>query len=278
LKIGKEKEKDMERLANKFRISISALAVGITAIVASGQQSLPVKEAVATPNQVTYQEVKSHRIGDRPEIRIDLVAVGQPAAIMLQMGGLSVKVAVSPDGLVTSATCEGGVDLEIRKKAEAAVRATKYKPFERGGRPTEAQFVQGVAVLPPELQPFRHVLFRVVSDWNSVRITLRRIGCYGTCADYQLEIHGDGNVIYDGNAFVAAKGPQHGSILRESVEKLVDAFRDAAYCSLNDAYAWSATDLPTYETSIEIDGQLKRVRDYAGQEVGMLPTFPSWRT
>jgi hypothetical protein len=86
LKIGKEKEKDMERLANKFRISISALAVGITAIVASGQQSLPVKEAVATPNQVTYQEVKSHRIGDRPEIRIDLVAVGQPAAIMLQMG------------------------------------------------------------------------------------------------------------------------------------------------------------------------------------------------
>ena len=30
-----------------------------------------------------------------------------------------------------------------------------------------------------------------------------------------------------------------------------------------------ATDLPTYETSIEIDGRLKIVKDYAGEQIGM---------
>jgi ankyrin repeat protein len=41
------------------------------------------------------------------------------------------------------------------------------------------------------------------------------------------------------------------------------------YYSFEDEYVWPATDLPTYETSIEIDGKLKKVKDYAGEQVGM---------
>jgi ankyrin repeat protein len=50
---------------------------------------------------------------------------------------------------------------------------------------------------------------------------------------------------------------------------LVDAFRAADYYSLQDEYVWPATDLPTHETSIQIDGKLKKVKDYAGEQVGM---------
>jgi len=56
---------------------------------------------------------------------------------------------------------------------------------------------------------------------------------------------------------------------QETVQELVNKFRQADYYSLRDSYVWGATDLPTYETSIEIDGKSKKVKDYAGEIVGM---------
>jgi ankyrin repeat protein len=50
---------------------------------------------------------------------------------------------------------------------------------------------------------------------------------------------------------------------------MVETFRAADYFSLKDKYMWGATDLPTYKTSISIDGRTKEVVDYAGQQVGM---------
>jgi ankyrin repeat protein len=50
---------------------------------------------------------------------------------------------------------------------------------------------------------------------------------------------------------------------------MVEAFRAADYFSLKSKYMWGATDLPTYKTSISIDGRTKEVVDYAGQQVGM---------
>jgi ankyrin repeat protein len=124
-------------------------------------------------------------------------------------------------------------------------------------------------VLPPELVPKRKIPFPTVHDWDSVRITLRRTGCFGSCPSYRVEVHGDGTVLYEGQAFVAVTGSHRGSIAKETVVELVNAFRDADYYSLQDEYVWDATDLPTFETSIEIDGRLKRVEDYAGGQIGM---------
>jgi hypothetical protein len=56
-------------------------------------------------------------------------------------------------------------------------------------------------------------------------------------------------------------GSHHGSVSKGTVSELVDGFRNVDYYSLEDEYVWPATDLPTYETSIEIDGKLKKVKD-----------------
>jgi hypothetical protein len=145
----------------------------------------------------------------------------------------------------------------------------RYRPFERDGRPVNASFDEQIGVLPPELLLKRHVPFPIIRDWDSIRITLMRIGCFGRCPAYRVEIHGDGTVLYEGQAYVAVTGAHRGYIPKETVGELVNAFRNIDYYSLQDEYVWPATDLPTYETSIEIDGKLKKVKDYAGQQVGM---------
>jgi hypothetical protein len=122
-------------------------------------------------------------------------------------------------------------------------------------------------------QPNVHVAFPEIHDWNSLRITLSRSPCYGKCPTYEVEIHGDGTVLYDGKANVATKGRHTAKISRESLVKLVDAFRKADYFSLSDRYVSAVTDNPAYETSISFDGVSKSVLDYVGRSVGMPSTI-----
>jgi hypothetical protein len=50
---------------------------------------------------------------------------------------------------------------------------------------------------------------------------------------------------------------------------LLEKFRKADYFSLKDKYVLEATDLEEISTSLTIDGQTKKVRDYGGLKVGM---------
>lgn len=114
-----------------------------------------------------------------------------------------------------------------------------------------------------------HDAFPEIHDWNSLRITLNRWGCYGRCPVYQIEIHGDGTVLYDGKFNVARKGKHTKKISHASLVKLVDVFRNADYFSLSESYHSAVTDNPTYVSSISFDGVSKSVTDYAGRYVGM---------
>jgi uncharacterized protein DUF6438 len=111
--------------------------------------------------------------------------------------------------------------------------------------------------------------FPRISDWNSLKITLERSPCFGRCPDYKVEIHGDGTVIYDGRNFVAVQGRRESRIPIYKVRGLFEQFSLAGYFSLKDGYHSSATDLPTYVTSISFDDKTKSVRDYLGTAVGM---------
>jgi hypothetical protein len=111
--------------------------------------------------------------------------------------------------------------------------------------------------------------FPEIHDWNSLRITLSRSGCYGTCPAYEIEIHGSGTVLYNGRAYVRTKGRRVTKISHESLAKLVDFYRRADYFSLADRYVYGVTDNPTYVSSISFDGLSKSVLDYVGQKVGM---------
>ena len=74
---------------------------------------------------------------------------------------------------------------------------------------------------------------------------------------------------YNGDLFVAITGSHHASISGNAVSAMVEAFRAADYFSLKDKYMLGGSDLPTYKTSISIDGRTKEVIDYAGEKVGM---------
>ena len=183
--------------------------------------------------------------------------------------GIAVRTTVDTNGAITEAIVDDRVPRILGLQAESAVRALRYRPFQRDGRMVKAEIKEVVRVLPPERLPTRHAPFPVVRDLKSVRITLERTGCHGMCPRYAVEIHGDGTVDYDGGTFVAIRGHHRGSMLPEAVIELVNKFRQSDYYSLRDRYVYRVSDQPTYETSIEIDGKLKRVEDYAGEEVGM---------
>lgn len=114
-----------------------------------------------------------------------------------------------------------------------------------------------------------HVPFPQIHDWNSLRITLNRSGCYGKCPTYEVDIHGDGTVLYDGKANVRTKGKRVAKISHASLMELVDVFRKADYFSLSESYVYGVTDNPGYVSSISFDGLSKSVLDYRGRDVGM---------
>jgi len=63
----------------------------------------------------------------------------------------------------------------------------RYKPFERNGQPVAARVRESVTILPIRELTELHVPFPEIHDWNSLRITLIRSGCYGMCSTYELE-------------------------------------------------------------------------------------------
>ena len=127
----------------------------------------------------------------------------------------------------------------------------------------------------PEAETAEHrevrVPFPEIHDWNSLRITLSRGACYGTCPIYEIAIHGDGTVLYEGRDYVRTKGKKEMQISHSSLVELVDTFRKVDYFSLADRYVAGVTDNPTYVTSISFDGVSKSVVDYVGRNVGMPP-------
>ncbi len=147
----------------------------------------------------------------------------------------------------------------------------QYRPFLRDGDPVRVKLRESIAILPMHERPEVHVPFPEVQDWSSLRISLNRSGCYGTCSTYEIEIHGDGTVLYNGKAYVKPLGKRTRKISRASLVKLVDAFRKADYFSLADGYVSGITDSPTYLSSISFDGRFKSVLDYVGRSAGMPP-------
>jgi hypothetical protein len=157
-------------------------------------------------------------------------------------------------------------------QAEALLQGLHFTPFERNRHPVPVRFNLHVSLLPPVAEPLKKVAFPQVKDWKSVKITLRRTMCFGSCPAYSVEVDGDGSVLYQGQAYVAFTGTHRALVPQESVGELVKMFELADYYSLRDEYSLGATDLPTYTTSIEIDGRRKQVTDYAGEAAGMPST------
>lgn len=208
--------------------------------------------------EILEAEAAEHRIDDRGPIYTNL-GDGHYAAAF--------EVLVGTDGKVVSSKMSTGFvgDLTLLSMT------WQYKPFKRNGQPVAAKVRESVAILPIGEHPEAHVPFPEIYDWNSLRIILSRSGCYGTCATYEIEIHGDGTVLYEGQAYVGTMGKQKAQISHASLVELVDTFRKVDYFSLAAGYVSGDTDNPTYVSSISFDGLSKSVLDYVGRTAGMPP-------
>jgi hypothetical protein len=208
--------------------------------------------------EILEPETAEHRIGDRGPIYTNLGHEHFAAAC---------EVVVGTDGKAVSAQMSRGFISDLTPLC----KTWSYKPFERNGEPVAAKVWESLAILPIAERPEAHVPFPEIHDWNSLRITLSRSGCYGMCSTYSVEIHGDGTVLYDGQAFVGTTGKRKVHISHASLVKLVDAFRRADYFSLSPGYVSGVTDSPTYVSSISFDGRSKSVLNYVGRGAGMPP-------
>jgi hypothetical protein len=123
--------------------------------------------------------------------------------------------------------------------------------------------------LPNGGRPAQQVAFPAIKEWSSLRITLTRTMCFGTCPAYTVTIAGDGTVTWTGERFVKVQGAATAHIAPGKVRELFERFRKAEYFWLLDSYNSAVTDLPSQITTIVFDGRRKSVHDYAGQMIGM---------
>jgi ankyrin repeat protein len=210
--------------------------------------------------EIADEDVPNHRNGARRAVRVPRT----------QSIFQSVKLAliVDVDGNVVSARPQEGPQ-DVYSRAVAEAKEWKYTPFEKEGKSVVAKITDYVRILPQEDLPKTHQEFPGSQGTAGVVMTLSRSGCYGTCPAYNLEIRGDGTVIYEGTGFVVVAGEHRDHLSQEQVELLMDAFRKADYFSLKDEYRYMVTDCPTYTTSFQVDRVKKSVTDYVGEELGM---------
>jgi len=226
------------------------------------------REQKSPPVQISdYWNVLAHRLSEAEPLRV------ANARSRDLFGGIQIEVVVNEQGNVISAKIANEKDDNIHENlypaALAQAKSWKYKPFEKDGKPVAATFTEYVRILPPEDLPKVHAPFPEIKDLKSLRITLKRTTCFGSCPAYTVEISGDGSVVYQGQSYVVLTGEHHDQISKEALSQILDAFRKADYFSLKDQYAFGVTDNPTTITSIAFDGTKKSVIDYVGEQAGM---------
>lgn len=210
--------------------------------------------------EFSEREAMSHRIGAAGRIHTN--------GTVEIFSSVTLQVVVTPLGNVESARGISGPKAFYSEAEEMEMRR-EFTPFEKNGVPVRASIHDYVLVLPTEEWAAKKVPFPEIKDWNSLRITLKRTSCFGSCPAYSVEIQGDGTVTFNGGSFCLIAGQHHAKISRDDVENLMNQFRAANYFSAKDKYETGITDNPTYTTSIKFDSHDKQVIDYVGLQSGM---------
>jgi len=107
----------------------------------------------------------------------------------------------------------------------------------------------------------KHYAFPDIRDWRSLRISLTRSACFGSCPDYTVDVDGNGNVRYEGRSCVSTKGIRIAKLPLAEVQTLFDAFRRADFFSLCNIYKEGTVDASSVELKFAYDKWQKHVVD-----------------
>ncbi|NUO74426.1 MAG: ankyrin repeat domain-containing protein [Lysobacter sp.] len=249
-----------------FAVAV-ALAVPHTAAREPSAGSLPADIPVCKPAQrkaylPSAEEIAAHRLSDAPVIRY-------PYGTEMPNGGWDMELTMRVDAS-GRVVCYSDLDRFGRKQTvsgqrTALLRDLRYRPFRRDGQAVEATLTEGIAEeeLPQERRPLPEV------PLEQVRIVLSRSGCLGTCPDYRVELHGNGEAVYEGNYFVDVEGKHAYRVDPSRVAALVGSLRAKDLWSLRPSYRARVTDNPTYVLSLTLGAQTHAIEDYVGERAGM---------
>lgn len=105
------------------------------------------------------------------------------------------------------------------------------------------------------------------------KITLARTGCYGFCPTYEVTIHADGLVVYQGYEHVGVVGERQSSATTEGIAELLSACQQLNFFELEAKYEhkldengkpYTITDQPSRIMTLTVNGQSKQVEQYFG--------------
>jgi hypothetical protein len=217
-------------MSGYFRLLTIVFSMVVATCVVGHEAKAQTREPV-TPGD---EEVAAHLLGTAPVIRMELSKFPQ----LRSAGAIPVELVVDEQGNVTSAKLQGEDeedenDPEIKKLTKAQLQVLKnlvaeakkagmqlhFRPFEDGGRPMAAKFEIEIPLRALNEPPVKRKPFPQIHDWNSLKIILARTGCYGSCPSYEVEVHGDGTVLYEGRSFVAITGSHRASVSSRLLKK-----------------------------------------------------------
>jgi len=102
-------------------------------------------------------------------------------------------------------------------------------------------------------------------------VLLHRSNCLGTCPVYDVEVYGDGRVLYSGESFVAVTGSREGKIPPSSVDFIRRSLEQIDFLNLRDSYAHErdgckvvAQEYPTAEITFRRFPIVKHIVYYYG--------------
>lgn len=236
--------------------SIAATCLALCSLIFAADKKPP-----ASPS-FDYEAARAHEIQPhRRTIPLKGISMGSDQ--------LHLTLTVSTSGDVTNAEAGGDPDgLKFWPKIQSEVRQWKFAPFEEDGRAVEAEIEEYVDLVPPERFPTKYIAPPLLRPNSKVRIALERTGCYGTCPSYIVTVSTEG-IVFDGRGYVVAAGRHTSPINADEVRAMAKRFVAADFYSMDAEYRAPVTDNPTYVLSIAIDGRVKQVEDYVGEEAGM---------
>ncbi len=212
--------------------------------------------------RIDYEVARTHEI--KPH-RFTIPLAGMTPGL----NQLHLTLIVSPTGDVVDAHPAGaGELLKFWPQLQGEVRQWKFTPFEVRGKAVTASVEEYIDLVPPERLPTKHVAAPTLRPDSTVEITLQRSDCLGSCPSYSVTVSTEG-IVFEGRSFVVAVGKHTDRVDPDEVRKLAKGFVAADFYSMDDNYSVMVTDEPSFDLSVVIDGQTKRVTDYVGAWGGM---------
>lgn len=191
-----------------------------------------------------------HLIG--PHLRVRSEDVGFEHIV--EQRYIDVEVVVDERGDVLAARPRAGFFSGLEAFHAEALRIAmrwKFLPYLRNGVPQRVRVTAGVWLDFPATKALRPKPRPSIKNFNSLLIRYSDDG-------FDLTIHGNGLVEFVGGPGAAVAGRHCAVVPRVSLERLVEAFGDAQFFSLDAHYDSGANTI-----SIAFDGRRKEVREVA---------------